>query len=313
MKLKGTLILLIAMIIMAMSPITAYAGSYEIATAHAYYIHPVNGMIEDAGNNPGIGQGMCENVLHGQALIEVDDNGLLYATVRYNLAQYTKGVQFAVQNRGDDSFYKVDFQVMQQGADTVDYRFQIPAKEAIVRSTFFVGPMGRDVVFYFDFSGFTPGNTDFVLSVSDTTQAQAQSQAQAVPVQPAPVSVEEGTTPQSTAVVNASQIGEKIETKAVNDLMGAGDLGYKHGLLTNDSPELGKLKPQKDGKTENETETEETGQQENGKSKPGFYTKALFVFFLVIVGGLLLIGAITISRLAILQKEREITRDRRSR
>ncbi len=47
-----------------------YAYRQETAKITPYYSHPVTGVIEDPGNNPGIGQGMTENVLSPQALVE---------------------------------------------------------------------------------------------------------------------------------------------------------------------------------------------------------------------------------------------------
>ena len=47
------------------SKIFAYGS--EVGRATPYYSHPITGIIEDAGNNPEIGQGMTENVLHKQA------------------------------------------------------------------------------------------------------------------------------------------------------------------------------------------------------------------------------------------------------
>ena len=138
-----------------------YAYSQEIAKATPYYIHPVTGVIEDPGNNPGIGQGMTENVVSPQALVETTDDGRIFLSVRYNLANYIKNETFAVQNYGDNSFYSVPAEVTGKTAETRDYRFEIPSKNVIVRATFFVGPMGRDVIFYYTISDLVKGNTDF--------------------------------------------------------------------------------------------------------------------------------------------------------
>ena len=55
-----------------------YAYSQEIAKTTPYYSHPVTGVIEDPGNNPGIGQGMTENVVSPQALVETTDDGRIF-------------------------------------------------------------------------------------------------------------------------------------------------------------------------------------------------------------------------------------------
>ena len=138
-----------------------YAYSQEIAKTTPYYSHPVTGVIEDPGNNPGIGQGMTENVVSPQALVETTDDGRIFLSVRYNLANYIKNETFAVQNYGDNSFYSVPAEITGKTAETRDYRFEIPSKNVIVRATFFVGPMGRDVIFYYTISDLVKGNTDF--------------------------------------------------------------------------------------------------------------------------------------------------------
>lgn len=46
-----------------------------------------------------------------------------------------------------------------------DFRFDIPNENAIVRCTFYVVAMGRDVVFYIDFDNIREGSGDFVTSV----------------------------------------------------------------------------------------------------------------------------------------------------
>ncbi len=138
-----------------------YAYTQEIAKTTPYYSHPVSGVIEDPGNNPGIGQGMTENVVSPQALVETTDDGRIFLTVRYNLANYIKNETFAVQNYGDQDFYSVSAEITGQTEETRDYRFEIPSKNIVVRATFFVGPMGRDVIFYYTISDFVEGNTDF--------------------------------------------------------------------------------------------------------------------------------------------------------
>lgn len=248
---------LILAIIFSLST-NVFAYTQEIAKATPYYAHPVTGVIEDPGNNPGIGQGMTENVVNPQALVETTDDGRIFLSVRYSLANYIKNETFAVQNYGEDAFYSVPAEVTAQTEETRDYRFEIPSKNVVVRATFFVGPMGRDVIFYYTISDLVAGNTDFKpLEASSgnngaTEQIEQVESSQPSTTQNSPAKTN-GSMPDLSGlkpVENNTQVGqilapqsqgEKIEQKPVNSKFSAGDLGYSHGLLTKDSDIIKKL------------------------------------------------------------------------
>lgn len=275
---------------------STFAYTQEIYKATPYYIHPVTGVIEDAGNNPGIGQGMTENVLNPQALVETTDDGRMFLSVRYSLANYIKNETFAVQNRGDKDFYSVPAEVTGQTKDTKDYRFEIPSANVIVRATFFVGPMGRDVVFYYDISNPTPGNTDFktLEEANGTTNSPQVSQEAQEDLGNQEV---ENISPKKNSASNlqnsknlvpveggssvgeilpAANAGGKIEVKPVNSKFSAGDLGYKHGLLTKDSPQIKKLYYSDD--------KDQKAQEEKEKKSLGKITMAFIYLLLLIIG-----------------------------
>lgn len=257
MKNKIKSLILILAIIFSLST-NAFAYTQEIAKATPYYAHPVTGVIEDPGNNPGIGQGMTENVVNPQALVETTDDGRIFLSVRYSLANYIKNETFAVQNYGEDGFYSVAAEVTGQTEETRDYRFEIPSKNVVVRATFFVGPMGRDVIFYYTISDLVPGNTDFKpLEASSGSSGATEQTATVETSQP---SATQNSSPKTNSsmpnlsglkpVENNAQVGqilapqnqgEKIEQKPVNSKFSAGDLGYSHGLLTKDSDIIKKL------------------------------------------------------------------------
>lgn len=160
------------------------AGIY-LADATAHYAHPVTGEVEDPGNNAGIGQSMTENVLSSSALIEIDTNGKIYATVRLFMTDQISKVEFWTQKRGASGWNSVSATIMQENAGgklSNDYRFAIPAENAIVRTSCYVDAMGRAVVFYFDFSGLKSGSSDFVTSIkveetsSDSTSSNNETQ-----------------------------------------------------------------------------------------------------------------------------------------
>ncbi len=245
-------------------PLYAYSG--ESAKTHAHYAHPETGVIEDPGNNAGIGQGMCENVLHSMAFFEEVD-GQLYVCVRYNLANQIKNVTFAVQNRGDENFLSRNYEMLNENIESEqkasrDYRFKVPSRDVIVRSTFFVEPMGRDIVFYYDFSDFVDGNTDFIpLGAGGRMQNVISSG-------------------------DANGEDQTIEVKAVNNLLSAGELGYDHGLLMKNSPQIKSIY----GEEAMKAIAEDKGNSENLNSVSsdewGEVSKAMlngFIFFIILV------------------------------
>lgn len=214
-----------------------FAYSSEIARATPHYSHPITGDIEDSGNNPGIGQGMTENVLSPQALFETTDDGRYFLSVRYNMANYIKNESFAVQIRGEKDFYKVDAEVTAQREETKDYRLEVPSKNIIIRASFFVEPMGRDVIFYYDFSDFVDGNTDFetiydkgfIEEIDNIFKDNSEIVLKDINSE----NIIEG--------VQYKNFEEKVKTNVVNDKLSQKNLGYSHGLLTKDSDEIKKL------------------------------------------------------------------------
>lgn len=268
-----------------------YAYRQETAKVTPYYSHPVTGVIEDPGNNPGIGQGMTENVLSPQALVESTDDGRIFLSVRFNLANYIKNESFAVQNYGDENFYSVKADVTNQTNETRDYRFEIPGNNAIVRSSFFVEPMGRDVIFYYTISDLVAGNTDFKtlekLNQSHESHEVNKSEGQVIenPNKYVGTGLEENKgleeNPEISDGLQGS--GEKIEQKATNDKFSAGDLGYDHGLLTKDSEIIKKLFYSDD------EDKEEMPKRKLGKITLGFIY-ALIGLFVILTGGLILLA-----------------------
>lgn len=271
-----------------------YAYRQETAKTTPYYSHPVTGVIEDPGNNPGIGQGMTENVLSPQALVEITDDGRIFLSVRFNLANYIKNESFAVQNYGDKNFYSVKAEVTNQTSETRDYRFEIPSKNVIVRSSFFVEPMGRDVIFYYTISDLVAGNTDFKtlekLNQSHESHKVDKSEGQVIENSNKyeGIGLEENKGLEKNPEISdgLQGPGEKIEQKATNDKFSAGDLGYDHGLLTKDSPIIKKL-----------YYSDDQDEKETQKTKLGKITLAfiygLIGLFVILTGGFIILALLS--------------------
>lgn len=244
-----------------------FAEGTQTATANPHYANPKSGVIEDKGNNPAIGQGMCESVLHTHALFE-EYEGKLYVTVRYNLAEHIKKVNFAIQNEKTQEFIPVKHEIVKKTEKAVDYRFFVGSSDALVRTTLFIEPMGRDVVFYFDFDSLVDGNTDFL-----------SMQLAGPPSKELSNTLESDIT---NELINKDKLAEQNKKST---LMSSGDLGYDHGLLTKDSKEIrevfGRLRTENTIVPANLEETRTKNDLELGDW--GFASKALFNSVLILV------------------------------
>lgn len=193
-----------------------------LADCTPHYAHPTTGVIEDSGGDGSsvLGQSMTESATYEKALIEVDTNGNMYATIRFKLMDNIQNPTFKVQNNGNSGFYNVDYDVMKEdySANTSDFRIQIPNENCIVRCTFYVIAMGRDVIFYIDFSNLVSGSGDFVTSVQVTQATTITTQA----VTAAPQSTTAAYTEQTQTAADQGQSDgtenqNTTTTKSVND------------------------------------------------------------------------------------------------
>ena len=230
---------------------TSKAGEIYTAEARGYYENPINGQIEDPGNNPGIGDGMVSNSVYALALIEKDDNGKLYATVRYKLRDQISDIRMWVQDKGSDSFTEVPVEETKNSGKTGDFRFEIPSTEALIKSSFFVKPMGRSVIFFVTLGNLQQGNTDFKAYVSTSSENDDNGNGKNSNINE-PKKRDDAETPKVAVGINNSKTGEKTinnknsrlgkepdnSTKTVNRNLPENktekkNFGFSHGLLTN--------------------------------------------------------------------------------
>lgn len=148
------------------------AGTYLVGVAPSYK-DPVNGSVEDPGNNEAIGQGMTERLCGNVGLLEVDASGETYLTVRYYLSQFIGDVTFEERVSGG-SFKSLSYTEMQtkepvEGSTDLeekygytDYRMKITDMGSTFRGKAYVEPMGRNVVYFFTVSGPRKGTGDFI-------------------------------------------------------------------------------------------------------------------------------------------------------
>lgn len=138
--------------------------SISTATVTASYSHPVTGVIADSGgeSNSALGQSMVTGTTHEAALVEVDEDGLTWVTLRFNLASYLSVLSILYATPEDsDNFTETEVTLMQEddGEDTADYRFEIPSVDCILEINLDVVPMGRAVVYYVTLSELVDSNT----------------------------------------------------------------------------------------------------------------------------------------------------------
>jgi hypothetical protein len=205
-------LLVCACLLSAAVPLAAFAlaaseagdGAYLAAT-NTYYINQDTGVTDDGGSrNAAIGEGMCRSVIYEKALVEID-GGKVYTTVRVQLVSNMGAIKFTVQQtKGDPSSYvSVSPRIVSEdaGADTADYRFEIPSVTSYIGCSTYVTPMGRDVKFYMNLSdSLTEGSGDFVVSV----KPKAQTAETETPAPPAPPPAAQPQTAETPAAKNPS-------------------------------------------------------------------------------------------------------------
>ena len=146
---------------------TKAAEVYSVEVVPCYQ-HPVTGVEEDTGHNPGLGQAMCEAQVQTKGLVEIDDDGTIWFTARWNMVDTQTNVSFNIQTWGDSGWTPVDYEVVRQVQDeyvVTDFRIQLNSLDDIVRATNYVEPMGREVIFYYYLQNLTEGAGDFETNI----------------------------------------------------------------------------------------------------------------------------------------------------
>ena len=245
------ILLVLSVMVLGIFQLPSYAAEVYTAESFGHYENPINGKIEDPGNNPGIGEGMVSNVVNGLALIEKDDNGKLYATLRYRLRNQVKNIRMWVYDKRSGQFVSVPVKEVKTEGDTGDFRFEIPSTDTTIKSSFFVEPMGRDVIFFVTFGNIQSGSGDFKVFVS-TNKPAPSNQTQNTPqvenhssnnntvvtkkaeTSPNKPTVNNTTTKVQGLTNKPTSINKLKETKNEEECKTEKtDKGFDHGLLTN--------------------------------------------------------------------------------
>ena len=140
------------------------------------YRHPVTGVIVDAGGEAGYatGQGMVESIGYKYGMIEETSDGQVYVTVRLTMQDMVSNVSFKSQVRGGSGWSSMGTTVTNQGSDsngvTKDYAIKVQSRDAVIKCSMYVDPMGRAVEYFLSPSGFNPGSTNGFVATHVTEQ-----------------------------------------------------------------------------------------------------------------------------------------------
>lgn len=145
---------LVLTLVLSMMSISAFAldnGTYEVDTK-TYYLNPDTGVTDDGGTgNAELGEGMCRSAVFEKAIVEKTDSGVKI-TMRMLLYSNLSNIRFAVQQSPKGEYQSIKYSVVKQTAssNSADIQFTAPSADSYVQVKMYVGPMGRDVCFYWN-------------------------------------------------------------------------------------------------------------------------------------------------------------------
>ncbi len=155
--------------------VSAFASNENVYTADTltYYLNPDTGKTEDGGtSNAEIGEGMCRSAVYEKALVEEQD-GKTWITVRMLLYSHISNIRIYTQNAPKGDYTEAKYSVLAENStnDSGDMRFEAPSADCYIKVKMYVGPMGRDVCFFWkvDTSTAQSGNGDFIKSIKANT------------------------------------------------------------------------------------------------------------------------------------------------
>lgn len=149
-------------------------GTYTMDT-DTYYINPDTGKTDDGGTaNAELGEGMCRSVVYESAVVEQIDNGV-NITMRLLLYSNLSNIRFAVQDSPKGKYNDVKYSIVKESAstDSADIKFTAPAADSLIQVKMYVGPMGRDVCFYWNCDTSTAVKSDGNI-VQDKTSEKSE-------------------------------------------------------------------------------------------------------------------------------------------
>lgn len=201
-----------------------YPGEYSVTVVPTYQ-NPDTGVIDDVGQNPGIGNMMVKAQVQSVGYVEIEDDGTIWLNTRWNQADSNIYAKFETSSDGSQTWTQRDFQVTNQAAvgnyefagntfsaTVTDYRFQLGSLNDTIRCTNYVEAMDRECVWFCYITDLTSGvgeswTTITPPNMSDYTNALS-------PSSDGSVSGEIGSTNGSSSSSSSSSTSTKTPTVA---------------------------------------------------------------------------------------------------
>lgn len=146
-----------------------YPGEYSVTVVPTYQ-NPDTGVIDDVGQNPGIGNMMVKAQVQSVGYVEIEDDGTIWLNTRWNQADANIYAKFETSSDGSQTWTQRDFQVTNQAAvgnyefagnsfsaTVTDYRFQLGSLNDTIRCTNYVEAMDRECVWFCYITDLTSG------------------------------------------------------------------------------------------------------------------------------------------------------------
>lgn len=148
-------------------------GTYEMATVTSY-VNPDTGMTDDGGTgNIELGNGMCRSALYEKAIVEQKDSGVII-TLRMQLYSNLSNIRFAVQQAPKGEYKDIQYSIIKESAssNSADIQIEAPNADSYVQVKMYVGPMGRDVCFYWNCDTSTAVSSDGAMAEEAVSEAE---------------------------------------------------------------------------------------------------------------------------------------------
>ena len=142
--------IILMMLFMFISPVSALNDGAYLVSRSTSYTNPLTGKTEDGGENIALGESMVGNIVESKLLVE-QTNGKYYITVGLGLASNVSNVRFKVMTLSGSmsSVSATKTGSSSANGDTVNhYRLQVSSLELYISPIMYVNPMGRDVQFF---------------------------------------------------------------------------------------------------------------------------------------------------------------------
>jgi len=140
---------------LALTSLTAGAAEQQDLQAIPSYVNPLTGEIEDAGQNPELGQGMSENlILRTPATLLTDSEGSIFITFRIGLVEESQDLIIQLLDDQGSPTRSIPYSIVEDfpNDNTRDIRIMVPDADPILRISLVSIPMGREVVCFATFA-----------------------------------------------------------------------------------------------------------------------------------------------------------------